>query len=65
MIHTGYILFFFLNKFIHLFIYLCLATLGLCCSARAFSSFSEWGLLFVAARGLLIAVASLFAEHGL
>ena len=25
----------------------------------------EWGLLFVAVRGLLIAVASLVAEHGL
>ena len=31
----------------------------------AFSSCGEWGLLFVAVRGLLIAVASLFAEHGL
>ena len=32
---------------------------------RAFSSCSEWGLLFVAVRGLLFAVASLVAEHGL
>ena len=30
-----------------------------------FSSCSEWGLLFVAVRGLLIAVASLVPEHGL
>ena len=30
-----------------------------------FSSCSERGLLFVAVRGLLIAVASLVAEHGL
>ena len=30
-----------------------------------FSSFGEWGLLFVAVRGLLIAVVSLVAEHGL
>ena len=33
--------------------------------ARAFSSCGERGLLFVAVRGLLIAVASLVAEHGL
>ena len=42
-----------------------LAALGLCCCARAFSCCGERGLLFVAARGLLIAVASLVAEHGL
>ena len=52
------------NKFI-LFIYLFLATLGLLCCARAFSSCGEQGLLFVAVSGLLIAVASLVAEHGL
>ena len=54
---------YFLNKFI--FIYLFLAALGLCCCARAFPSCGEQGLLFVAVRGLLIAVASLVAEHGL
>ena len=32
---------------------------------RLFSSCSEWGLLFVVVRGLLIAEASLVAEHGL
>ena len=42
-----------------------LATLGLRCCARAFSSCGEQGLLFVAVRGLLIAVASLVVEHGL
>ena len=47
------------------FIYLFLAALGLCCCARAFSSCSERGLLSGAVRGLLIAVASLVAEHGL
>ena len=46
-------------------IYLFLAVLGPRCCARAFSSCGEWGLLFVAVRGLLIAVASLVAEHGL
>ena len=51
----------FLNKFIYLF----LAAFGLHCCAPAFSSCGEWGLLFVAVRGLLIAVASLVAEHGL
>ena len=47
------------------FIYLFLAALGLRCCARAFSSCSERGLLFVAVRGLLTAVVSLVAEHGL
>ena len=42
-----------------------LAALGLRCCARAFSSCSERGLLFVAVCGLLIAVVSLVAEHGL
>ena len=54
--------FFFL---IYLFIYLFLAALGLCYRARAFSSCAEQGLLFVAVRRLLIAVASLVAEHRL
>ena len=49
------------NKFIYLF----LATLGLRCCAWAFSSCGERGLLFVAVCGLLIAVASLVAEHRL
>ena len=35
-----------------------MAALGLCCCVRAFSSCGEWGLLFVAVRRLLIAVAS-------
>ena len=59
---------FFLKKtltvyFIYLFVFL--AALGLRCCARAFSSYSERGLLFVAVRGLLIAVPSLVAEHRL
>ena len=45
--------------------YVFLAMLGLHCCARAFSSCSEWGLLFIAVCGLLIAVASLAAEHRL
>ena len=49
------------NKFIYLF----LAALGLRCCAWAFSSCGERGLLFVGVRRLLIAVASLVAEHGL
>ena len=48
--------FFFLNKFIYLFIFGC---------AWAFSSCGEQGLLFDVVRGLLIAVASLVEEHGL
>ena len=65
-------LFFFFLRLIHLhfflknlFIYLVLAALGLCCCAWAFSSCGKQGLLFVAVRGLLIAVASFVAEHGL
>ena len=42
-----------------------LAALGLRCCRRAFSSCGQWGLLFVVVCGLLIAVASLVAEHGL
>ena len=42
-----------------------LAALGLRCCVWAFSSCSEQGLLFVAVHGLLIAVPSLVAEHGL
>ena len=54
-------LFFFFYKFIYSF----LAALGLCCCTWAFSSCCERGLLFVAVHELLIAVASLVAEHGL
>ena len=50
---------------INLFIYLFLALLVLRCCPRAFSSCGEWGLLFVVVHRLLIAVASLVAEHGL
>ena len=42
-----------------------MAVLGLCCCPRAFSSCGEQGVVFVAVRGLLIAVASLVVEHGL
>ena len=51
--------------FFNLFIYLFLAALGLRCSVCAFSSCSERRLLFIAVRGLLIAVASLVVEHRL
>ena len=51
---------------IHIFkIYLFLAVLGLRCCSQAFSSCGKQGLLFIAARGFLIAVASLVAVHGL
>ena len=48
------ILFYLFYKF-YLFIYLWLCWVFV----------AEWGLLFFAVRGLLIAVASLVAEHGL
>ena len=51
--------------FIYLFIYFSLAVLDLHCCARAFSTCGKRGLLFIAVRGLLIAVASLVAERGL
>ena len=54
---VSFFLFFFFNLF--------LAALGLRCYTWAFSSCGERGLLFFAVRGLLIAVASLVAEHGL
>ena len=54
-------LFFFFNTFIYLF----MAALGLCCCAWAFSSCSKRELLFVVVHSLLIAVASLVAEHRL
>ena len=41
-----------------------LAALGLCCCTRSFSSCGERGYSVVVC-GLLIAVASLVAEHGL
>ena len=47
------------------FIYLFLAALGLRCCARAFSSCGERELHFNEVCRLLIAVASLVAEHGL
>ena len=50
---------------INLFIYLFLAALGLRCCAWVFFSSGEQGLLFVVARELLIAVASVVAEHRL
>ena len=50
-------------KIIYLFILGCIGSSLL--RARAFSSCGERGLLFIAVHGLLIAVASLVAEHGL
>ena len=51
--------------YIYFYFYLFLAALGLRCCVQAFSSCGKWGLLFVAVRRFLIAVASLVAEHGL
>ena len=64
-VFTGICLFFVFLKLFYYFNYLSLAALGLRCCAWAFSSCRERGLLFVAVRGLLIAVALLVAEHGL
>ena len=52
-------------KFIYFIYFILLAALGLRCCTQVFSSCGEWGLLFVAVCGLLIAVASLVAEQRL
>ena len=60
-----YIFFFFFKDiylFIYSFVYGCVGSLLL---RAGFLSRTEWGLLFLAVLGLLIAVASLVAEHGL
>ena len=64
--------FFFFNSlfwshvsFIYLFIYLFMFALGLRCCTWASLVATSGGLLLVEVRGLLIAVASLVAEHGL
>ena len=51
--------------YLFLLIYLFLSVLGLRCCTQAFSSCGERGLLFLAVRELLSAVASLVTEHGL
>ena len=56
--------FFFITLFFFIYLFI-LAALGLRCCTQAFSSCGERGLLFVAVHGLLVAVASLVAEHGL
>ena len=56
------IFFVFLRLFIYLFIYGCVGSL---LRAWAFSSCNKQGLLFFVVRGLLIAMASLVAEHRL
>ena len=58
-VHVSFFFFFYL---INLFLFL--AALDLRCCERAFSN-GKWGLLLVAVRSLLIAVASLVVEHGL
>ena len=59
----NFVIYLFICVFIYLFIIL--AALGLRCCAGTFSSCSEQGLLFLAMRGLLIAVASPVVEHWL
>ena len=58
--YQNFISYIFLNLFI-----LFVAALGLHCCVWVFSSCRGRGLLFVAVHRLLIAVASLVAEHGL
>ena len=58
-----FVCFFFFNKFIFFLFYFWLRWVFV--AARGLFSSGEWGLLFIAVRGLLIAVASLVAELGL
>ena len=55
----------FLNKFIYLLIYLIFGCFGSSLLHAGFLQLLRGGLLFVAVHRLLIAVASLVAEHGL
>ena len=55
---------FFFSSFFFFFS-LVLAALGVRCCMQAFSSCGQQGLLLVVVHGLLIAVASLVAEHRL
>ena len=47
------------------FVLFCFGCVGSLFCAQAFSGCGEQGLLFIAVRGLLIAVVSLVVEHGL
>ena len=58
-----YFIFYFFIKLFYLFTFGCIGYSLL--RAGAFSSCGEPGLLFVAVHGLLVAVASSAAEHGL
>ena len=53
------------QRIFNFYFYLFLAALGLHCYTWTFSSCGEWGLLCTAVRRLLIAAASLVAEHRL
>ena len=59
----GYYAYYSATFFVCLFCFL--TVLGLRCYVWAFSSCGKRGLLFVVVHGLLVAVASLVAEHGL
>ena len=57
-----------LSRYSFLFLFRCFIILGCAgssLSGKLFSSCGELGLLFIAVRRLLIAVASLVVEHGL
>ena len=66
-IHNSSIILYVDNSiYIYIYIYIYILTaLGLRCCVRAFCSCHKWGLFFIVVRSLLIAVASLVAEHRL
>ena len=53
------------SLFLKIYLFLIFGCVGLCCCVPASSSCSEQGLLFIAVRGLLIAVASPVVKHRL
>ena len=63
--HFGKLCCFYFISFIKKNFFFFLVALDLHCCMQVFSSCGEQGLLFIAVHGLLIAVASLVAEHGL
>ena len=60
-----YLFFFYFIFLIYLFYLFIFGCVGSSLLRKGFSSCDEHGLLLVAVRGLLIAVASLVVEHGL
>ena len=64
MLRASQTVFSFLKK-VCTYLFCFLTALGLYCCEQAFSNSGEWGYSLVAVGRLLLAVASLIAQHGL